>query len=234
MAEDMHLLHAILASHIQELLDAWATFALAQTCLAAGHGAQESLQQQRQAMRSLMDMARYLKRAPPFIPGFDEDDILASKLLPLTYWAPPFHRALRFNNRPAFMWNSFRYSSRDYINLWINSEPEYHGLSPLQALEAMNPLRRESERFAEVVNIFKEGNASFWFSPFVLDATIPHEEDQGPFNCTGPGLMIIFRYRSFPMVLCLRYSEITFMDKIFWPWIEMHAEDEDDHEDYGL
>ena len=174
MAEEMHLLHAVLVSHVQELLDAWAAFALAQTCTAARQGAQQSLKQLQLAMRSLMDMARYLTRAPLLMPGFDDDDILVSMLQPLTHWAPPFHRALRFDRRPPFMWNSFKYSSREYIKLWIDSEPNYRGMSPLQALEAMNPLRRESERFAKLVSILKETNASFWFSPMVLDATIPY------------------------------------------------------------
>lgn len=204
-----------------ELLDAWAVFALATTCREALAGNAKLLQNLHDAADALRSVSTYLMEAGLRMPGFEHAEDIDMMSGWLRVWDPPYHRSVRYESVPDFMWNSFKYPAAGNMEEWIQwqlYESQRQAISPLEAVRRLNPTVQGDANFEKLLSLLAAGQATFFYSPLVLDAT--GDRDHGPSDCTGPGLMILFKYHGFPMAFCFRYTERAFMEKLFWPWVD--------------
>ena len=195
--------------------DGWAAFRLMATCRRAWNEAGLVASDLRRARRALLDMLRYVQTKHLFMPGFNPQDELVMELHRLTAWDPPLHRSLVLSP-PAFMDDGFEHASQRNMDTWIehHPNPRYRNLVPLDVLRAMNPSKASCPSFNAVMEVLLHGGARFIYSPIVYHPGQPMEEQLVP----GPGLVIVLRYRSFPIVLCCRYSDDYYIAKMFLPW----------------
>ena len=199
--------------------DGFAALRVMTTCRQARDTAQMVANSLREARRALLHMLIFLRAERPLLPGFEPLDMLQVAMLRLDTWDPPAHPSITM--RPlAFMQHDFDHGAQGNLRQWISfRHPECQHLDPIQVLRAINPRRRACRSFQAFVDILAAGNARFFFSPIVYKRNLPMDT-QLP---AGPALAIAFRYESFPLVLCFRYTEAHYTRTVVLPWLEAHG-----------
>ena len=211
----------LLCEAVRNLEDGWAAFRMMATCRQARDETELVAKKLRAARCALLNMIAYLQAERPFLPGFDPVDFLDMEMQRLAVWDPPQHAAI-CRQPPAFMQDAFARGSEENMHAWIQNHG-VHG-TPLMGLRSMNFAQLACARFEAFVNILEEGNARFLYSPCGFANEAGHgaqttETQPAP----GPGLVIVFRYQSFPIAICIRYTTMNYINRVFAPWFLVAA-----------
>ena len=209
----------LLCQALLALEDGFAALRVIATCRQARDTAQMVANSLRNVRRALSRVLLFLQTEQPVLPGFEPVDRLQVAMLRLTIWDPPAHRTI-LTRRMAFMEHDFGFGAQGNLRQWISHHhPEFQGLDPVQILRAMNPSRQACKSFQAFVEMLAANEARFFFSPIVYSRRQPMDAQLPP----GPALAIAFRYESYPVVLCFRYTEAHYSQTVVLPWLEAHG-----------
>lgn len=203
--------------------DGWAAFEFMASCRRALFDCDSIARRLRCSRRSLLRMMAFLRSYHLNMPGFDPMNGLELAMQRLRLWDPPAHIALLIEP-PSFMQDTFRFGSQGNMRAWIQNYPEYQNQEspssqePLEVLRRMNPSLEGNPLFQRFLQMLREGQARFFYSPMVYNRRQPMQDQLPP----GPGLMIAFRYRSHPMAICCRFTTDYYIETSVVPWLIYH------------
>ena len=204
-----------LCGALSELLSGWVVFKIARLCRTARDDATTVLSSLRVALRRLAEFAVYLERKQDLrMPGFEGDDALSVRMYALFHWEPPNHAALcaRVRQLMAKSFDLYSGSGNDF-SIWTAARPSFAGILPLEVMERMNDHLKDCVTFKRCLELLADGRADFMYSPCVANG------GAHPAQSTGPGLIIALRHGTLSVAFGLRYSQSTYLKKIYWPWV---------------
>lgn len=213
--------YLVLCEALCDFEDGWAAFRFMSVCRQAWDDAGLVAARLRSAKHFLLRTVAYLRAEQIHLPGFEPLDELSMAMRRLTIWDPPAHISV-WTRPPRFMEDAFDWGGSENMGVWIRSQTGFDGLDPVEARRALNPARDRRDDFLAFVGLLMDANAKFMYSPIVYTPDRPMQDQL----VQGPGLVIVMRYKSFPVAICARYSTAYYIDAVLVPWFAARTQQE--------